>query len=211
MNANWQQWTLRHIRGLVEKLEQLEHSLEHSMDEMLSHAGGGSRPKADQVERDEFAGRLERMRAFAARTDLNEVDAITDRAFADPIELPGLVLQRLAPYFDGALLLQQAGPEMWHLSAFVTRGEFFKLEPEERLNASHLVQPLGPDQVLKANAGAMLAELPLPFALSGHTAQAYLCMPQPGIAYILISDIPPLWSEDHVRSALRLLNQAFNS
>jgi hypothetical protein len=192
MNANWQQWTLRHIRGLVEKLEHLE----SSVDDMLNS--------------DAHHQQLERMRTFAPRTDLTTVDALID-ALPDPAPLPSLVLQRLAPFFDGALLLEfNPRLDLWQLAAFVTRGEYFHLEEKEQLEASHLIQPLGPDQVLKANAEAMLAEIPLPFALSSSSAQAFLILPTPTAAYILISDVPPLWSEDHMRSALRLINQAFN-
>jgi hypothetical protein len=41
--------------------------------------------------------------------------------------------------------------------------------------------------------------------------QAFLMMPVPETAFILISDIPALWREDHVRAILNLINRAFKT
>lgn len=194
MNIAWPHWTLRHIRGLVERLGNLEASV-----------GGLLESNTAQAEQ------LGRMRAFEARTDLINVPSLLDTPLADPADLPALVLQRLAPYFEGGLLVQRpAGGGPWRLHGFVTKGEFFPLNENERIDAGHLVQSLGPDQVLKANAEALLAEIPVPFAPVRWEAQAFLAMPAPDVAFILISDIPALWREDHVRSSLRLINDAFN-
>ncbi len=193
MNTSWQQWTLRHIRGLVEKIEKLEDSM-----------GGLLEENKTQVEQ------IERMRAFQARTDLQNVAALVDESAA-PAAVPTLVLQMLAPFFEGGLLLErQSGQsEQWVLTAFVTRGEYFYLETSERINVEHLVHAMGPDQVFKASAELMLAEIPVPFAHTSRTSEAFMLMPNPVTAFILISDIPSLWREDHVRLSLRLINDAF--
>lgn len=194
MNTSWQQWTLRHIRGVMEKLEQFEHSVSGLLDDNKAQAA-----------------QLERMRSFAARTDLTLVDSLLDDDHIPAAQIPTLVLRKLAPYFDSELLLERPiDPNAsWTLTAFCTRGEYFYLDITERINVDHLVQALGPNQVLKASAESMLAELPVPFTHTSRSALAFLLMPNPTTAYILISDIPELWREDHVRRSLRLINDAF--
>jgi hypothetical protein len=186
---------LRQIRGLVEKLGNLETTV-----------GGLLEDDSGQKER------LERMRSFQVRTDLSPVSSLFDAKPEINAELPALVLQRLAPFIEGGLWIQKSPLDRgWRLHAFVTKGEFFPLAEGERLSADHLAQPLAPDQVLKGNAEAMLAEIPIPFAPMHWDTQAFLMMPVPETAFILISDIPALWREDHVRAILNLINRAFKT
>lgn len=193
MSVNWQEWTLHRLRGLVERFEHLEESM------------------AELLDNDDLATRLEHMRSFAPSSDFENVVALMDPSASRPEDLPFLVLQRLSPYFEGGLLAQRSDPTAdWMLTALISRGQHFALSPSERPTLSQLIQPLQPQQVLMAPATALVGEIPVRLPSWSTTAKAFLLMPTPVTSYILISDIPPLWREDHVRRTLNLVNRAFN-
>lgn len=55
-----------------------------------------------------------------------------------------------------------------------------------------------------------LGQFHLDFLKVDLDSQAFLIQPLSQISYILISEIPQLWREEHVKHAYRLINNSFD-
>jgi|GEM_PF-1319542 len=160
---------------------------------------------------DESQEMRERAKNFVAQTGLEKVQAL---AGCDPQEphLPTQLLERLSPFFDSGVLLQRgvsSESDNWWVTDLFFRGNAFHLELKDQVKATEIVPKITPLQVHRAPAGKVLAALKLDFLSPSPDANAFLVRPTPSIAFLLVSNFPAPWTEDHVAQAHRLINKCF--
>lgn len=145
----------------------------------------------------------ERAKHFSPQTGLGQI-----QSFENVTGQPAMVLDRLAPFFESGLLLNQSG-DTWRVTDVLWRGSVFHLEQEEQISANALVTAFSPLQVKRAAADRILKTLNLDFLSPGSEAQGYFVKPAPETGYILISNLADPWASDHVAQAHRLINKSF--
>lgn len=152
---------------------------------------------------------------FQARSDLHTVSELS-RISAEDAQTPSLVLMQLSDFFLAGILLQRRawrGDSAWTMTEYISQGQHRKLPPLKQADLSGLVKGLSPSltttTVKRTSAAALLARLPVQLNIPSAETFAYLMVPTNEVAYIWFSQTPALWSEDQMRHALRLINQAF--
>lgn len=125
----------------------------------------------------------------------------------DP-NIASTILERLTPFFEMGLLLELHS-DKWVTTELFWRGQIFRFQPNELIEASAIVNELAPTKVGRKPAYQMLEALKLEFVTVPPSAQAYFFKPIPDTAYVLISDLPEPWSSEHVSATHRLLNKSF--
>jgi hypothetical protein len=159
------------------------------------------------IEEDESAAMKRSLREFEVQTGLGQMKALYEGDPNDP-NLTMRVLERLTPFYETGFMFQKS-EETWLMTDFFWRGQLFHLTEEDLVAANKLIGDVTPLQVAKTDAKQVLKQLNLEFVRIPKTAQAYLFKPTEKTAYILISDLPDLWSEDHVGQTKDLLNKSF--
>ncbi len=160
---------------------------------------------------DENKDLRERARQFVLNTELNQVNSLVDVHPSDP-RLPSLVLQSLSGYFESGLLLQRSPAQdtsHWWATDIFCKGNAFHLELQDQVRASQIVPEMTPLQVHRAPAKPLLEKLKVQFLLPGTSADAYLLRPTPNLAYLLVTNLAPPWSVDHLAHTQRLVNKCF--
>ena len=95
------------------------------------------------------------------------------------------------------------------MTDFFWRGQIFHLQDEDVVLSNSIIGNISPLQVQRTDAFSVLKALKLEFVHVPAGAQAYLFKPSEKVAYVLISDLPDLWSAKHVSSTQELLNKSF--
>lgn len=152
----------------------------------------------------------ERARDFVPQSGLDQVQALVDGNPLDP-EMPVRVLERLTPFFDAGLLVQNEFNDTtinWWVTHVIWRGSQFHLDVHDQVRANHLLNVMSPVRVQRAPAPKILQSLKMEF-LAPPDSFGYLVQPTPTLAYILISRLPEPWAVDHVAQTQRLLNKCF--
>lgn len=150
---------------------------------------------------------------FDVQSGLECVESLTTLSPNDP-ELPAGVLQRLAPFFEAALLMQRA-PSVngdWWLTHLNWHGRSYTLSLQEQVRSSAIIPAhITPTQVQRAAAIPVLEKLNMKFLAGPDPAHvdAFLIKPTPALAYLFVSRVAAPWAEDHMREAHRLVNKAF--
>lgn len=161
---------------------------------LLSHIEGF-------IDRD-LAEIRERAETFSAETGLEKIENLLEPATPD--ENPLRVLDRLTPFFDGGLLLQD-----WRVTDVLWKGTVFHLDASEQMNAETLKTDASPSQIVAGPAQGILKSLDLECLSPGPNARGFLVKPTPQVGFVLITDLAEPWIEDHIRHAHRLINKAF--
>lgn len=155
----------------------------------------------------------ERARNFIQSTDLENVDSLVGVDF-EPSDsrLPSQLLAGLSHFYESGLLLQQ-GPSQeasrWWVTDVFCRGNTFHLDLQDQILAAQIVPDMTPLQVHRRSAQPLLEKLNLKFLLPSTHAEAFLLRPTPSIAYLLITNLAPPWSADHLIQTQRLVNKCF--
>lgn len=144
----------------------------------------------------------ERAQNFAPQTGLETIEDLVEplAATKDPL----LVLDRLHPFFDSGLLLQD-----WKVTDILWRGSVFHLDGQEQAPAVRLKNSSAPSKILSGSAKKILQPLGLEFLSQTPSAKGFLVKPTPDVAFVLFSDLADPWMEGHIRHAHRLINKAF--
>lgn len=151
---------------------------------------------------DEAKALEERAKNFVAQTGLDQVESlVTDPNAKD---LAPRILERLSPFFEGGLLIQNE-----KVTDLFWRGNVFHLRTKDRIAAEGLVPEITATQVHKAPSTRILSSLGLDFMIPPDEADGFLIKPTPGTAYVLFSSIAAPWASDHVAHAHRLINKCF--
>lgn len=151
---------------------------------------------------DETAALEERAKNFVAQTGLDQVESlVTDPNAKD---LAPRILERLSPFFEGGLLVQNG-----MVTDLFWRGNVFHLGSKDRIKAEGIVPEITATQVHKASARKILSTLGLDFMVPTGDGEGYLIKPTPATAYVLFSSIAAPWASDHVAHAHRLINKCF--
>lgn len=150
----------------------------------------------------------ERLAGFEVQTGLDKFEALVEPAPSDK-QLPLRVFEKLAPFYEAGLLIQSNSESAWALTDFFWRGQIFQLEQATQMDASKVIREISPLQVQRAHARLLFDALGLGFLRVPPGSSGFLFKPSVQTAYILISDLPEIWSADHVQSTQRLLNKSF--
>jgi hypothetical protein len=163
----------------------------------------------DLVE-DDSAELKKRIAEFEVQSGLEDIEAFGESDPSDP-QVAIRVFEKLAPFYEAGLMVQRLGTDatQWWLTDFFWKGQVFRLELNDQISANRVVSQTSPLQVRKSDASKLLEELGLGFMRVPTSANAFLFRPTSQVAYILMSDLPGLWSADHVESTQRLLNKSF--
>ena len=148
-----------------------------------------------------------RVREFSPQTGLAEVERL---GLGDPLDpkLPELLLERLAPFFDSGVLIQNE-LDGWVVTDVFGRGATFHLSPDERIAAARVVPEAAPLDVRRTPAPGVLRALDLDCLLPAPDATAYVLKPTPAVCVLLVSRLAPVFAFDHVAAARRLVNESF--
>lgn len=160
---------------------------------------------------DESEELRQRAKQFTVQTDLDKIERLVEIDPNDP-ELPLRLIERLAVFFNAGLLLQRGfSPEdsNWWVTDLFWRGNTFHLDLNDQVRANPLIPDLTPLQVTKAPAHSILKTIGMEFLATTEDTQAYLLKPTPGVALLLLSDLPAPWAVDHITHAHRLINRSF--
>lgn len=153
----------------------------------------------------------ERAREFSPASGLDKVEKLVE-THPNAAELPQRVLEGLSAFFDSGLMLQR-GPAQesagWWVTDLFWRGSTFHLDIKDQVAAGKLVPEVPPLQVNRMPALKMLDGLNLKFLSTSADANAYLFKPTPTLAYVVISNLPEPWTEDHIAHTQRLVNKSF--
>lgn len=152
----------------------------------------------------------ERARSFVVQTGLEKIESLSTLEPQHP-DLPVRVLERLSAFYDAGLLLQRglADEANWWVTDLFWRGNTFHLELKDQIRATGFVPEITPMQVHRAPAARLLPLLQLNWLQPAPDASSFLMKPTPTVAYTLISNLGPLWLEDHLSQSHRLINKAF--
>lgn len=179
---NLAKWTLRQLQFLLSHIEEL--------------VGEDRNEIRDQ------------MALFEPQTGLNHIDTLDAGTIEDPL-LPARAFEKLAPFYEAGFLAVKDDANVWSISHLFWKGQVFELEEEEQPSLNQLVGDISPLQVQRADAARVLNEMGFSYLQVPSTAKCFLFKPSFNAAYILVSDLPELWSEDHVTATHRLLSQSF--
>ncbi len=187
---------------MIEKMKITRWSLER-VQFVLSHV-------EDFIDDDAQETR-DRAKNFVAQQGLEQVQNLAGCEPQDP-HLPTQLLERLSPFFDSGVLFQRGADHDtggWWVTDLFYRGTAFHLEPKDQVNATPIVPMITPLQVHRAPAKKVMSSLRLDFLCPAKDADAFLVKPTPTTAFVLISNFPAPWTEDHVAQAHRLINKCF--
>lgn len=148
-----------------------------------------------------------RLQDFEIQTGLGQLKSLYEGDPTDPL-IGTRVFEKLTPFYETGFMFRAIGNE-WLMTDFFWRGQLFHLTPEDVVTATTLIREISPLQVQKTEALAVLKQLKMEFVRTPRTAQAYLFKPALKTAYILISDLPEIWSTEHIRATHELLNKSF--
>lgn len=185
LHEKWAHWSLERVRFLLSHIENF-------------------------VE-DDSADLREKARQFSAQTGLDKVQRLVEAEPSEP-GLPGLVLDRLAPFFEAGLLLQRgmnSESSNWWVTDIFWRGITFHLEMKDQVRATGLVPEITPLQVHRAPTEKILSQLKMNFLLPKHESDGYLLRPTPTVAYVLFSTLAAPWANEHLGQAHTLVNKCF--
>ncbi len=153
----------------------------------------------------------QQMATFSSQTGLNQIASLSV-----PPDEKGqtsvAVLQQLVPFFEAGFLIQKlsaAADSAWWVTDIFSRGQIFNLELKDQVRAEELMVSISPLQIVRAPTEKILGKLGLPFLQPKVDSSGYLIRPTPTVALLLISALSPLWIEDHMKQAQRLINNAF--
>lgn len=161
---------------------------------------------------DESEELRQKAKQFVAQTGLDQIERLIETDPNDP-ELPRHLLERLATFFDAGVLIQRGlSPENgnWWITDIFSRGNIFHLELNDQIRANNLIPDLTPLQVNKAQAKTVLKSMALDFLATSDETMAYMLKPTPGVALVLLSNLPAPWAVSHIEQAHKLVNKAFN-
>lgn len=144
---------------------------------------------------------------FEVQTGLEKVSALHALDPSDP-DLSFKVFEKIAPFYEAGLLFQFKSD--WRVTDFFWRGQVFGLEPEDQIPAGNVMREISPLQVNSARARALLGQLGCDFIRVPDESRSFLFRPAESIAYVLISNLPDIWSADHVEATHTLLNRSFS-
>lgn len=161
---------------------------------------------------DESEELRQKAKQFVAQTGLDKIERLIETDPNDP-ELPRHLLERLATFFDAGVLIQRGlSPENgnWWVTDIFSRGNIFHLELNDQIRANSLIPDLTPLQVNKAQAKTILKTINMDFLAADLETMAYMLKPTPGVALVLLSNLPAPWAASHMEHAHKLVNKAFN-
>ena len=193
-------WTTPRLAKLFGQFRQLEEKLGAWLDVSESE--------------DESAATLQAMHQFQVNNDLHLIkDLVPDNGHSKD-QTAALVLENIQPFFTAGFLLKtwesstQQAPES-KLNEFFYRGVIFPL-PGRGIPYNRPVPHMSPLQVKSMEAFKWLEQVNFSFLKTDLDSQAFLIQPIPGISYVLISEVPLLWREEHIGHAHRLINNSFD-
>lgn len=160
---------------------------------------------------DESEELRQRAKQFRGQTGLDKIERLIEADPSDP-DLPLRLIERLAVFFDAGILIQRGfSPEdgNWWVTDLFWRGNTFHLDLNDQVRANALIPDLTPLQVNKAQAKSILKSISMEFLAPSDDTQAYLLKPTPGVALLLLSDLPAPWAVDHIAHAHKLINRSF--
>ncbi len=152
---------------------------------------------------DESAELRERAKNFVVQSGLDQVESLVAGDPQDK-DIAPRVLDRLSPFFEGGLLLQNG-----KVTDLFWRGNVFHLGVKDQIAAQNILPEITPLQVHKTTAKKILSHLKLDFMVPKGDAEGYLLKPTPVVGFVLISTLAAPWTEDHVAHAHRLINKCF--
>lgn len=124
----------------------------------------------------------------------------------DHIDRAIVVFSRMAMFYDGGVLLEN------HDGRWLARAIFQEGHARPLRQSKPVIFPLpqlGPLQILKTPATAVIRRLDLKgFSFRADT-EAFLVKPTPDFAYILFSRWPDLWLKEHLAGTVKILVDSF--
>ena len=150
----------------------------------------------------------DQMALFEPQTGLDMIESLDAGEIDDP-QTPARAFAKLAPFYEAGFLAMKDDNNAWSISHLFWKGQVFELEEEEQPSLNKLVGDISPLQVQKAEASRVLPELGFGYLVVPPTAKCFLLKPAHDTAYIFVSDLPELWTEDHVTATQRLLSHSF--
>lgn len=188
-------WTTPRLMKLFGQFRQLEEKL-------------GAWLELDDSE-EESAATLQRMHEFQVNQDLKLIKELVPDNGSSKETTAVTVLENIQPFFSAGFLLHSEEASEPSFGEFFYRGVLFPL-PDRGLPYGRSVPQIGPLQVKAMDARKWLYSANLDFLKADLDSQAFLIQPLPGVSYVLISEVPSLWREEHIEHAHRLINNSFD-
>ncbi len=160
---------------------------------------------------DESQELMQRARQFVAESGLDKLERLVECNPSDP-ELPVRVIESLSVFFSAGCVIQRGyllEDSNWWVTNIFWRGHVFHLDLNDQVRANSLIPEVTPMQINKANAQSILKPIKMDFLASSSDTEAFFLKPTPGVAFLLLSDMPAPWAIDQITHAHRLVNKAF--
>jgi len=189
-------WTTPRLKTLLGQFRQLEEKLGSWLELEENYSNSSDT--------------LQIMHEFVVNRDLKLIRELLPDSGQNREEASVLVLENLQPFFTAGFLLDFKVSLSPRLSRLFYRGVLFPL-PDEGLPYAKVLPKISPLEVKVMDARKWLRQSPhLDFLKVDLDSQAFLIQPLPQISYILISEVPRLWREEHMKDAHRLINNSFD-
>lgn len=151
-------------------------------------------------------------REFQASSEISQVGTLM-MSEPENREAPLKVLERLLPYYEFGFLAQKSinieNPRWW-ITDFFWKGNLFRLTLEDQIEVRKFIPSMTPLQVKKGKASLFLHGLNLDFIECQDETEVFVIRPTSQTAFLLASDLPAPWKEEHLEETKRLVNKAFN-